>query len=141
MLDACRLIRFGAHQNPSGTLTAIEGGTDVPFPIRRVYLLYDIPGGSVRGGHAHRDVKQVLVPLSGAFDVVLSDGEESRTFRLDRCNIGLYVAPGAWRHLENFATNSVCLALVSTVYDEADYIRDFDVYRASRAHHDSCRQP
>lgn len=110
-----------------GSLSVIEKGT-IAFDIKRVYYLYDIPSTSVRGGHAHKILYQLLIPLSGSFDVVLDDGNKKITHSLNKPNKGLLIIPGIWRELENFSSGSVCLVLASEVYDEADYIRDYDSF-------------
>lgn len=128
-LDRCRLVDFPRIADPRGNLTFVEGGRHVPFEIRRVYYLYDVPGGAERGGHAHRALEQVIIAMSGSFDVRLDDGRQSRRFHLNRSYYGLYVAPMIWRELDNFSSGSVCLALASLPYDEEDYIRDYEVFR------------
>ena len=128
-IEAARIIEFRRIANPAGNLTPIEGGTDVPFDIKRVYYLYDVPGGEVRGGHAHRNIEQVIVAASGSFDVVLDDGLKRARFMLNRSYYGLYVPTMVWRELENFSSGSVCLVLASDHYHEDDYIRDLHDFR------------
>jgi len=128
-LEAARLIEFRRIANPSGNLTPIEASVDVPFDIKRVYYLYDVPGGEVRGGHAHRRIEQVIIAASGSFDVVLDDGIKRARFMLNRSYYGLYVPTMVWRELENFSSGSVSLVLASDHYDEADYIRDLHDFR------------
>jgi len=111
-----------------GSLSVVEKDI-IPFPIKRVYYLYDVPSDASRGGHAHRELKQFLIALSGSFDVVLDDGENRRTFTLNRPYRGLLIPSGIWRELENFSAGAVCLSLVSDHYDEADYIRDYKEFR------------
>jgi hypothetical protein len=106
-------------------LTFIEGGNHIPFDIQRVYYLYDVPGGSERGGHAHKGLHQLIIAMSGSFDVVLDDGTTKRRFHLNRSYYGLYVCPMIWRELDNFSSGSVCMVLASNRYDEADYFRDY----------------
>jgi hypothetical protein len=113
-----------------GNLTFIEGNRHVPFSIERVYYLYDIPGGSVRAGHAHYALEQLLIPLAGSFDVLLDDGTERQTVTLNRPSIGLRISSLTWRELHNFSSGAVCLVLASIPYDEADYIRDYDAFLA-----------
>jgi acetyltransferase-like isoleucine patch superfamily enzyme len=127
-LDDVRLIELPRITDPRGNLTFIEGGGHVPFEIRRVYYLYDVPGGAARGGHAHRQLEQLIVAASGSFEVVLNDGHEERRFSLNRSYFGLYVPRMVWRELENFSSGSVCLVLASQHYDEADYYRDYDEF-------------
>ena len=115
-------------ENPLGNLTFIEGGAHVPFDIQRVYYLYDVPGGAARGGHAHKALHQLIVAMSGSFDVVLDDGRNQQRFHLNRSHQGLYVCPMIWRELDNFSSGSVCMVLASNRYDEADYYRNYDQY-------------
>lgn len=111
--------------DPRGNLTFIEGGRHVPFDIRRVYYLYDVPGGAERGGHAHKELHQLIVAMSGSFDVVLDDGYEKKRIHLNRSYNGLYVCPMIWRELDNFSSGSVCMVLASNHYDESDYYREY----------------
>ena len=127
-LADCRLIDLPKISDPRGNLTFIEGGRHVPFEIRRVYYLYDIPGGAERGGHAHKALHQLIVAMSGSFDVVLKDREHERRFHLNRSYYGLYICPMIWRELDNFSSGSVCMVLASNLYDESDYYRDYDEY-------------
>ena len=130
-LSSCRLLHLPRVHDPRGNLTFVEGGRHVPFDIQRVYYLYDVPGGAERGGHAHRRLHQVIIALSGSFDVVLDDGSNRVRYHLNRSYTGLYVCPMIWRELDNFSSGSVCLVLASEPYDEADYLRDFDEFRAA----------
>lgn len=107
-------------------LTPIENGRQIPFDIERVYYLYDVPGGASRAGHSHKQLQQVLIAISGSFDVHLDDGRERRVFHLNRPHLGLYVPRMIWREIDNFSSNAVCLALASMLYDEADYYRNYD---------------
>lgn len=113
-----------------GNLSFIEAGRHVPFEIRRVYYLYDVPGGAERGGHAHKALQQVIIAMSGSFDLVLDDGSRRWTVGLNRSHYGIYVGPNTWREMENFSSGAVCLVLASEFYDEGDYIRDYDDFRA-----------
>ncbi|ASQ89941.1 hypothetical protein CHL67_02505 [Prosthecochloris sp. GSB1] len=122
------LVDLPKIDDPRGNLTFIEEERHLPFSIRRVYWIYDVPGGQTRGGHAFREQQEMIVALSGSFDVVIDDGGESRRFHLNRSYFGLYVPNGVWRFLDNFSTNSVALVLSSTFYDERDYIRDYGEY-------------
>lgn len=123
-----KYIELPVITDPRGNLCVAESGPHLPFEIRRVYFLYDVPGGSVRAGHAHRELNQLVLALSGSFDVRLHDGEREEVVTLNRPNRGLHMGPMVWREIENFSSGSVCLVLASHLYDEADYIRDFDTF-------------
>ena len=127
-INDCRQIDFPKIHDPRGNLTFVESNRHVPFEIKRVYYLYDVPGGETRAGHAHRALQHVLVAIAGSIDVVLDDGQETKRFRLDRPFWGLYIYPLTWRVLENFASGSVCLSIVSDFYDERDYFREYDEF-------------
>lgn len=127
-LSDCKTIQLPKIFDPRGNLTFIEGGNHVPFDIKRVYYLYDVPGGSNRGSHAHKNLHQFIVAMSGSFDVVLNDGRETRRFHLNRSYSGLYVCPMMWRDLDNFSSGSVCMVLASERYEESDYIRDYQEF-------------
>ena len=114
-----------------GNLSVIEGNA-VPFEMKRVYYLYDIPSGASRGGHSHKEQQELLVALSGSFDVILNDGNERKTVTLNKPNVGLLIVNGIWRELENFSSGSVCLVLASDVFVEEDYIRDFAEFKLSK---------
>lgn len=131
-LQDCKIVELPKISDPRGNLTFVEGGVHVPFDIARVYYLYDVPGGAERGGHAHRALEQLIVAMSGSFDVVLDDGRQQRRFHLNRSYVGLYVCPMIWRELDNFSSGSVCMVLASNRYDESDYYRDYDQYRRDR---------
>ena len=123
----CSVIEMDQHHSDrKGNITVVENGITVPFDVKRVYYLYDIPGGEARGGHAHKELQQLIVAASGSFDVTIDDGNIKRTYLLNRSNIGLLVVPGIWRELNNFSGGSVCLVMASMLYDEADYIREYD---------------
>ena len=124
-LKNVRLIDLPIVREPRGNLTFIEGGQHVPFDIQRVYYLYDVPGGANRAGHAHKGLHQLVVAMSGSFDIHLDDGFEKKTFHLNRSYYGLYICPMIWRTIDNFSSGSVCLVLASTHYEEADYYRDY----------------
>ena len=128
--DRVRFLEFPKICDPRGNLSFIEGGCHVPFPIRRVFYVYDVPGGATRGAHAHKTCSEILIPVSGSFDVHLSNGKEERIYHLSRSNRGLLVPPGFWLSCHGYTTGTVCLVLCSDYYDEADYIRDFDEYIA-----------
>jgi hypothetical protein len=127
-LADCRILDLPKIHEPRGNLTFVEGGRHVPFDIARVYYLYDVPGGAERGGHAHKDLHQLIIAMSGSFDVVLNDGRDERRIHLNRSYQGLYVCPMIWRELDNFSSGSVCMVLASNHYDEADYYRDHAEY-------------
>ncbi|WP_152090766.1 sugar 3,4-ketoisomerase [Azospira sp. I09] len=127
-LDDCRLIELPKISDPRGNLTFVEGNHHIPFDIKRTYYLYDVPGGSVRGSHAHRNLHQFIIAMSGSFDVVLSDGISDHRFHLNRSYYGLYVCPMMWRTLDNFSSGAVCMVLASAPYEEEDYIRDHDQF-------------
>jgi len=124
----CSVIEMDKHHNDVGNITVIENNKDIPFEVQRTYYLYDVPGGEERGGHAHKELRQLLIAASGSFDVVLNDGNIKRTVTLNRPYHGLLIVPGIWRELNNFSSGSVCLVLASKKYDEADYIRDYEEY-------------
>lgn len=124
-LSDCQIVNLPKIAEPRGNLTFIEAGRHVPFEIRRVYYLYDVPGGSERGGHAHKELRQLIVAMSGSFDVILDDGRQKQRFHLNRSYYGLYVCQMVWRELDNFSSGSVCLVLASNSYDESDYYRDY----------------
>ena len=128
-LSDCRRIALPRINDPRGNLTFLEGGRHVPFEIRRIYYLYDVPAGAARGGHAHRELEQVFIALGGGFDLLLDDGRgEKASYRLDSPSDALYVAPGLWRDLSNFSPGATCMVLASLPYDEADYIRDYATF-------------
>lgn len=127
-LNDCRLIELPKITDPRGNLTFVEGGNHIPFDIKRVYYLYDVPGGSDRGAHAHKNLHQFVIAMSGSFDIVLDDGDRQRRFHLNRSYYGLYVCPMMWRTLDNFSSGGVCMVLASERYDESDYIRDYDEF-------------
>ena len=124
----CQVIELPKISDPRGNLTFVEGGRQIPFDIRRVYYLYDVPGGSERGGHAHLALHQFVIAMSGSFDIVLDDGFEKRRVHLNRSYMGLYLPPMTWRELDNFSSGSVCMVLASEVYTEADYLRDYSEF-------------
>ena len=133
MIDGCRLISLPRITDHRGNLSFVEGHRHVPFDIRRVYYLYDVPAGEARGGHAHLALEQVLIAVSGAFDVLLDDGRRRETVTLNRPYVGLYMSNMIWRELLNFSSGSVCLVLASQPFEEADYIREHsDFLRLAR---------
>ncbi|MFN3908375.1 MAG: sugar 3,4-ketoisomerase [Flavobacterium sp.] len=126
-LQTYQLIELPVIKEPRGNLAIIEKEV-IPFVMQRVYFLYDVPSGSERGGHAHKTLQQLLIATSGSFDVVLHDGKQESLVTLNRPNIGLLILPGTWREIKNFSSGSVCLVVASEVYDEEDYIRDFNLF-------------
>jgi hypothetical protein len=131
-LDLCRIVDLPRISDPRGNLTFVEGGNHVPFGIERVYYLYDVPGGAERGGHAHKALQQLIIAMSGSFDVVLDDGERKKRVHLNRSYAGLYVCPMIWRELDNFSSGSVCMVLASNKYEESDYFRDYGEFMKAR---------
>ncbi len=127
-LEDCKIIDLPKISDPRGNLTFVEGGNQIPFDIRRVYYLYDVPGGAERGGHAHKALHQLIIAMSGSFDVILDEGGKKRRFHLNRSYQGLYVCPMMWRELDNFSSGSVCMVLASNIYEESDYYRDYNKY-------------
>lgn len=126
----CSMISLPINHQANGNLTAISNGDQVPFDVKRVYYLYDVPGGFSRGGHGHLELQQLIVALSGSFDITVDDGKVKRTFHLSRPNMGLYMPSGLWRELDNFSSGSICFVLASIEYDEKDYFRDYDKFVA-----------
>ena len=125
----CSIIELDKHHSyRKGNLTVVEIGKTLPFDVKRVYYLYDVPGGEERGAHAHRDLSQLIIAASGSFTVTLDDGKCKRSFFLNRPYQGLYVKPGMWRDLVDFSSGAVCMVLASDVYKPEDYIRDYDSY-------------
>lgn len=131
-IDNCKIVELPKITDPRGNLTFIEGGDHTPFDIQRVYYLYDVPGGAERGGHAHKGLHQLIIAMTGSFDVVLDDGENKKRVHLARSYYGLYVCPMIWRELDNFSSGSVCMVLASNKYDEADYYRNYKDFMSDR---------
>ena len=127
-IDDCRIIDLRKIHDPRGNLTPIEGGLDVPFEIKRVFYQYDVPGGESRGAHAHKRDQQFLIAVSGAFEVLVDDGMNSKVYTLNRPYYGLLVPAGIWSAEQEFSSGSVCLVLTDNAYDADDYIRDYDEY-------------
>lgn len=128
-LKEAKIINLPKIADPRGNLTFVEGSNHVPFDIKRVYWIYDVPGGETRGGHAFKEQDELIISLSGSFDVVVDNGSSIEKFSLNRSYYGLYVPAGMWRHMENFSTNSLALVLASTVFNAEDYIRNYDEFR------------
>jgi len=124
----CCVIELPKIHNRAGNITPIDSGINLPFEISRVYYLYDIPGGEGRGGHAHKELQQLVVAASGSFDILLDDGVNRKTINLNRSYYGLYIIPGIWREILNFSSGAICLVLASTKYKEKDYIREYNEF-------------
>jgi dTDP-4-dehydrorhamnose 3,5-epimerase-like enzyme len=124
-LSKCRIIELPKITDVRGNLTFIEQNNHIPFDLKRVYYLYDVPGGETRGGHAHKQLQQFIVAAMGSFDVILDDGFEKKRFHLNRSYYGLYIPRMVWRELDNFSSGSVCLVLASELYEKEDYIYDY----------------
>ena len=134
-LDDCRLIQLPKISNPAGNITVGEGGNSIPFPVARVFYLYDVPGGESRGAHAHRTLQQLIICAMGCFSVILDDGRRRKTVELNRAYYGLYVPPLIWGEEVQFSSGGICLVLASQPYDESDYIRDYDQFLIERQSH------
>lgn len=130
-LQDCRIIELPKIQDPRGNLSVIEGNKHIPFEMRRVFYLYDVPGGSERAGHALKSCEQFLIAMSGSFDVILYDGKNNQRFHMNRSYYGLYIPPLIWREIDNFSSGAVCLALASEPYDEAGYYREYRDFLAA----------
>jgi hypothetical protein len=128
-MENVRIIELPKIFDVRGNLSFIEGDNHIPFKIKRTYMIYDVPGGETRGGHAFIETNEFIVALSGSFDVVINDGIEKRTYSLNRSYYGLYIPKLNWRFLENFSTNSLCMILASEKYNKEDYLRDYDEYK------------
>jgi hypothetical protein len=124
----CTIIELEKVHNRAGNITIVESDRSVPFPIERVYYLYDVPGDEERGGHGHKELYQLIIAASGSFTITLNDGRVKRSFHLNNPNRGLFVTPGIWRELSDFSSGSVCLVLASMLYSADDYIRDYDTF-------------
>ena len=124
----CSVIDMSKVHTNVGNITVVENGDNIPFEVKRVYYLYDVPGGEERGGHAHYELEQYIIAASGAFDVVLDDGVNKRRFSLNRPNFALHIVPGLWRELDNFSSGSISMVLASHVFDEKDYIREYQEF-------------
>lgn len=125
----CHILPLSKIHNPAGNITIVEGDVNIPFSIKRIYYLYDIPGGESRGGHAHKELHQLIVAASGSFEVMLDDGKNKKIVRLNRPNYGLLVVPGIWRELFEFSSGAICLVLASHKYEESDYIREYETFQ------------
>lgn len=131
-IDRCQILDLPKIHDPRGNLTFVESNNQIPFSIERVYYLYDVPGGSERGGHAHKELHQLIIAMSGSFDVILDDGKDKKRVHLNRSYSGLYVCPMIWRELDNFSSGAVCMVLASNKYAESDYYRDYAEFMRAR---------
>jgi len=128
-LNQCKIVQLPKISDPRGNLSVIEGYNQIPFDIKRVYYLYDVPGGSSRAGHGHKELQQFIVAISGSFDIIVDDGIERKKFNLNRSYYGLYIPSKMWREVENFSSGAVCLVLASTLYEADDYFHDYNDYQ------------
>ena len=129
----CVILPLNKIHNRAGNITIVEGQKNIPFDIKRIYYLYDIPGGEARGGHAHHDLRQLIVAASGSFEVLLDDGQNKKIVRLNRPDYGLLIVPGIWRELFEFSSGAICLVLASLKYDQNDYIREYNRFKELKA--------
>ncbi len=127
-IEKCQIINLPRIHDPRGNLTFVEGKRHIPFPIQRVYYLYDVPGGAERGGHAHKELHQLIIAMSGSFDIHLNDGRLKKSVHMNRSYYGLYICPMIWREIDNFSSGAVCMVLASNYYDEDDYYRDYHLF-------------
>jgi dTDP-4-dehydrorhamnose 3,5-epimerase-like enzyme len=130
-LNAARLIEFPVIEDPRGKLTFVQTPDHIPFAVKRIYYMYDLSPGALRGFHAHKQLQTIMIAMAGGFEVTLDDGRARAAYRLDRPSFGLYVPPMMWREVGQIAAGSVCLALASDTYDEGDYIRDYQAFRGA----------
>jgi len=128
-IESCKLLELKKIHNRAGNITIIQNGDFLPFNVKRVYYLYDVPGGSERGGHAHKNLFQLIVAASGSFDVIIDDGNNKKTISLNRPYYGLLIVPGIWREIVNFSSGAICLVLASEKYYEKDYIRNYSNFK------------
>jgi glyoxylate utilization-related uncharacterized protein len=124
-VNDCQVLEFPRILDPRGSLTPIEGDVQIPFDITRIYYIYDVPAGASRAGHSHRELQQVLIAISGSFDVQVDDGMQRKTFHMNRPYLGLYIPKMIWREIDNFSAGSVCVSLASARYEESDYYRNY----------------
>lgn len=129
-----RLIELPKFLDKRGNLSFVENFSQIPFEIKRTYWLFDVPGGEARGGHAYKNTEELVIAISGSFDVTIDDGKEKKTVILNRSYYGLYIPKGVWREFNNFSTNSFALEFASTLYDKADYVRDYDEFKKMKEH-------
>ncbi len=128
-IENCPIITLHKHHHENGNLSVVENFKELPFELRRIYYLYDIPGGEERGGHSHHNCEEFIIAVCGSFDIILDDGVTQRTINLNRSNVGILVKPGIWRVLNNFSSGAVCLVIASEEYDESDYVRSYDEFK------------
>lgn len=128
-IHSCNVVELTKIHRPEGNITIIQNGIHQPFDVKRVYYLYDVPGGSERGGHAHKKLYQLIVSASGSFDVILDDGRNKKIIQLNRPYYGLLIVPGIWREIVNFSSGAICLVLASEKYSEDDYLRDYSEFK------------
>lgn len=141
-VHACRIVSLPKISDPRGNLTFIEEDRHIPFPVRRIYYLYDVPAGAERGGHAHRNLHQLVIALSGSFDILLDDGREKIRHQLNRPYLGLHLCPMVWRDIGNFSSGAACLVLASEYFDADDYIRDYPAFlTAAQSYQASFQHP
>lgn len=129
LVSDCRVIELPRHRHPNGSLSVVQNDGSVPFDVKRVFYLYDVPGDAERGGHSHYVAQEFIIAAGGSFDVTLSDGHDSRKVSLNRPYRALYIPAGIWRNIDNFSSGSVCLVLTSLLFEEADYVRDYDRFK------------
>lgn len=127
-MNKLQIIDLPKILDPRGNLSFLESGNHIPFKIKRTYWIYDVPGGEIRGGHAFKEQEELIIALSGSLDIIVFNGSDEKKFSLNRSYCGLYVPKGLWRHMENFATNTLALVVSSTSFEESDYIRDKDEF-------------
>lgn len=126
----CSIINISKVHNVNGNISVLENGENIPFDVKRIYYLYDVPSGEARGGHAHYELQQYIIAASGSFDVILNDGFNERKISLNRPNVALHIVPGIWRKLDNFSSGSITMVLASHLYEEKDYMRDYKQFLA-----------
>lgn len=131
-IENCKLIHLPQIPDSRGNLTFVEGGNHIPFEIQRIYYLYDVPGGSKRGGHAHKKLHQLIIAMSGSFDLLIDDGMDKKRIHLNRSYNGFYLCPMIWRVLDNFSSGSVCMVLASRRFEEDDYYREYDEFMRAK---------
>jgi hypothetical protein len=127
-VNDCKIIQLSKIHNRAGNITIVENNLDIPFDVKRIYYLYDVPSNETRGGHAHKELYQLVIGASGSFNINLNDGRNNKTIFLNRPDFGLLIVPGIWRDLSDFSSGSVCLVFASEIYSENDYIRDYDEF-------------